>query len=121
MSAMFELKRQRTMLDEGPQKVGVALDRSSVGSGRVDQFLHVGDCNVGWGIHLEVAPEILNRVELRRVQGEEGASPDQRCHQKAGLVDEDQPRSSAPGVFYLGPGGPHPVRDACLVPLQGPC
>lgn len=51
MPALFELERQGTMLDEGHQEIGAVLDRPCAGSGRVGQFVDVGDYEVDQEIH----------------------------------------------------------------------
>ena len=62
------------MTHEGLEDVGAALNGTRVGTGRVGEFVDVGDREVRHGVPLEVSPKVFDRVEFRRVGGQELAA-----------------------------------------------
>lgn len=72
--APIEAQRKWAATNERFEQIETALKRSGIGAGHIGEFVEVGKCKMRHGIRLEVAPQVFDRVHLRRVGRKKGAA-----------------------------------------------
>ena len=73
------LSEQLRLAPEGAHESGAALHGAQVSSGSQRQVLEVARAEVRHSMVFEISPDVFDRVELRRIGGQELKSDGPRC------------------------------------------
>jgi len=70
-NVLYEPQKKRTMAEEGTEQGLVGLHRPGVPMSHGGQLCNFESGTIGEGVHFQIGPEVLDRVEFRRVSGQE--------------------------------------------------